>query len=143
MNEPVFIGGGCHIDERGVVSFCNNFKFPDIKRFYILNNFQVGYVRAWHGRKKERKYIVLVHGSAMVCCAPLEVFTKIEGDRVHVYRFILSDKQPGVLYIPEGYANGFKALEPDTHIIHFSTMLLDDTKDDDVRFPADFLAGVW
>ena len=143
FKEPVFMEGGIAVDERGVVTYCNGFDFDGVKRFYTLTNFTPGYVRAWHGHKTEVKYVVVTRGSCMVCCAPLSSFEGLPGDKAHIYKFIMSYRDPGVLYIPAGYANGHMALEQNTDVLHFSTLPLEDTKGDDVRFPADFFSGVW
>jgi dTDP-4-dehydrorhamnose 3,5-epimerase-like enzyme len=142
-SEPVFICGGLSIDDRGVVSFCNDFQFQGCKRFYTLSNFKVGYVRGWHGHKTEAKFVTVTRGAAVVCCAPLEVFTCLDGDKVSVFRFVLSDKQPGVLYIPPGYANGCMALVEPTDMVHFSTLTMEETVGDSMRFPSNFIKGVW
>ena len=51
-------------------------------------------------------------------------------------KFVLTAKNPSILYIPSGYANGFKTLSTDTKIIFFSTSTLKDSVDDDYRFEA-------
>jgi dTDP-4-dehydrorhamnose 3,5-epimerase len=143
LEEPVFIGGGLSVDDRGVVMYCNDFFFRGIKRFYVLTNYKVGYVRAWHGHKKEAKFVTVTRGAAVVCCAPLYVFEQNDGTMAKVFRFVLSDKQPGVLYIPPGYANGHMALVEPTDVVHFSTMTMDEAIGDDVRFHANIISGIW
>ena len=61
-----------------------------------------------------------------------------------VFRYVLSPRKSSILHIPAGYANGFKALEPNTKVIFFSTSTLDESKGDDYRFPADYWGkNVW
>ena len=61
-----------------------------------------------------------------------------------VQRFVLSDKKPAILFIPPGYANGFRPLEPSTCIQFYSTSTLEETKGDDYRFPPDYWGtAVW
>jgi len=50
-------------------------------------------------------------------------------------RYHLSEEDPQILFVPPGYANGFKILVPDTKILFFSTATLADSKNDDFRFP--------
>ena len=66
MNEVRLITGGLAIDDRGQVSFVNDFSFDKVKRFYTVSNHRQGFVRAWHGHKKESKYILVVQGAALV-----------------------------------------------------------------------------
>ena len=53
-----------------------------------------------------------------------------------VDKFVLTAKKPSILYIPSGYANGFKTLSTETKIIFFSTSTLKDSIDDDYRYDA-------
>jgi dTDP-4-dehydrorhamnose 3,5-epimerase len=53
-----------------------------------------------------------------------------------VERFVLSASTPAVLVIPPGHANGFMSLTADARLVFFSTATLDESRGDDVRFPA-------
>lgn len=153
MEEPRLIPGGGAVDERGRVIFCNGFDLAQagIKRLYLLSNHQAGYVRAWHGHKTEAKYVLVTRGAALVCCTPLESFGTLAGSYStatsppppNVYRFVLSDRQPAVLYIPPGYANGHMALVTPCDVMHFSMFTIEEAKGDDLRFPARAIPGVW
>jgi len=41
------ISGGLHVDERGVVSFVNDFDFKGVDRFYTIRAHQTGKSRDW------------------------------------------------------------------------------------------------
>ena len=49
---------------------------------------------------------------------------------------MLNDKNPAVLYIPAGYANGFMSLTDQAKAMFFSTATLEESLDDDIRFEA-------
>ena len=66
MKKPKIISGGYVKDKRGLVYFNNNFKFINIKRFYIVQNYKKDFIRAWHGHLKEEKYIFCVQGKAKI-----------------------------------------------------------------------------
>jgi dTDP-4-dehydrorhamnose 3,5-epimerase len=123
------IQGGVAVDDRGSVRFVNDFNFKDVKRFYQVQNHRQGFIRAWHGHQHEAKYVYVVQGSALVGAANMT--TQV------VDKFVLSAQSPKVLYIPSGYANGFKTLEENTIILFFSTSDLKDSLNDDIRFPYD------
>jgi dTDP-4-dehydrorhamnose 3,5-epimerase len=135
--KPFLIDGGLAIDDRGLLVFANNFDFKNIKRFYMAENFSTDTIRAFHGHLKEEKYVLVVSGSAIVVAVEMNNVKRPSKNK-EVYRFILSFKKPSVLYIPAGYVNGFKALEKNTKIIFFSTSTLEESKNDDFRFPADY-----
>lgn len=129
MEEPKLISGDIRIDDRGSVSFVNEFDFKNVKRFYMVENHHQDFIRAWHGHKKEGKYVLVSCGTALIGTV------NMESDKLD--KFILSAKKPCILWIPPGYANGFKNLEKNTKIIFFSTSTLEESKDDDIRFPYD------
>jgi len=119
------LNGGIAVDDRGSVRFVNDFNFENVKRFYQVENHGRGFIRAWHGHKKEGKYVYVTSGSALIGVVNMET--------EEVSKFILSDKSPKVLWIPPGNYNGFKSLEENTKIIFFSTSSLEESLGDDIR----------
>ena len=53
-------------------------------------------------------------------------------DTTKVFKTVLSSNNPKVLFIPSGYANGFKSLEADTIVQFFSTSTLEESTGDDI-----------
>ena len=142
-NEPAIIPGGLAVDDRGQLSFVNGFSFDEVRRFYMVENFTTETIRAFHGHLKEAKVVFVASGSALVVTVQLDNHLEPSRD-IRPCRFVLSDRQPRVLYIPAGYANGFRCLEPGTKIIFFSTSTLEESKGDDYRFPYDYWGeDVW
>lgn len=135
--EPKLIEGGLAVDERGQVIFANDFDFFSVKRFYMVENSPLKPVRAFHGHMKEAKYAFVVSGLALLAVVALDN-VKEPAKTNEIHRFVLSANKPSILYIPPGYANGFRALEPNTKIIFFSTAALEESKNDDFRFPEDY-----
>jgi len=129
--------GDLAVDDRGALQFVNDFSFENVKRFYQVENYDVNVIRAFHGHKKEGKYVYVPAGAAIVCAVAINDFDNPERF-VKVERFILSDKKPEIVFIPPMYANGFKTLEKNTKIIFFSTSTLEESKGDDFRFPFDY-----
>jgi len=133
-SEVTLIKGGIAIDDRGNLRFANDFNFEGVRRFYQVENYRRGFIRAWHGHKREGKYVWVPCGSALVGAVPLGTE---KGDISQVKKFILSDKAPSVLWIPGGNYNGFMSLEENTRVIFFSTASMEDTKGDDLRLNYD------
>jgi dTDP-4-dehydrorhamnose 3,5-epimerase-like enzyme len=128
-DSPHTIPGGVAVDDRGSVRFVNDFDFKNVKRFYQVQNHRSGFIRAWHGHQHEAKFVYVASGSALIGAANM-------GTQV-VEKFILSSQSPKVLFIPAGYANGFKTLEENTIILFFSTSDLNSSLNDDIRFDYD------
>lgn len=129
--------GDVFVDDRGTLRFVNNFGFTDIKRFYQVENFDKNMVRAFHGHMKEGKYFYVPAGTILLCAAPMSD-TKNPSKQVEIERIVLSSKKPRTVFIPAGYANGFRSLEKNTVVVIFSTSTLEESKGDDYRFPYDY-----
>ncbi len=135
MTIPKLFEGGLGVDDRGEVGFVNDFNFDKVKRFYTVCNHRSGFIRAWHGHKKEAKFVTVTHGAALIAAVEIDDWNNPSKES-KVFRFTLSAHKPSVLYIPAGYANGFMSLTAETKLMFFSTSTLEETKGDDIRFDA-------
>jgi dTDP-4-dehydrorhamnose 3,5-epimerase len=133
--EPALIRGGLAVDDRGSVSFVNDFHFAGVRRFYAIANHRAGFVRAWHGHRREAKYFTVLAGAALVGAVEIDDWERPSRD-LRIHRHVLCAAAPAVLHVPPGFANGFMALTPDTRIVVFSTVSLEESLQDDVRFDA-------
>ena len=139
--EPTLVKGGKVVDDRGSLSFINEFTLENFKRFYLVHNHERGFIRAWHGHKNEAKGIVAVRGSIVV--GAVKMSNEINPDKSQApERFVLSSDTPSILIVPSGYANGFKTLSEDALVLIFSSSTLDESKDDDYRFSYDY-CNIW
>ena len=136
-SEPLLLKGGLSVDDRGTVSFVNDFNFENVKRFYAVENHKQGFVRAWHAHKQEAKYVMVMKGSAIIGAVKIDNWES-PSKNTKVNRFVLSEKNPSVLFIPAGFANGFMSLTEDSKIIFFSTSELKDSLNDDFRYDAHY-----
>lgn len=131
----VLMEGKISIDDRGEVAFVNEFDMSNVKRFYTVTNHAVRFIRAWHAHKKEAKFVTVVNGAAIVAAVRVDDWDKPSKD-LKVYRYVLSAAKPAVLYVPEGYANGFMTLKKNTKLVFFSTATLEESSGDDIRYDA-------
>jgi len=131
MERIKTIPGGISIDDRGSVRYVNDFDFQNVKRFYQVDNHSRGFIRAWHGHKNEGKYVYVAKGSALIGAV------RLDDESASPLIQVLSDKKPAVLWIPPNHANGFMTLEEGTIIQFFSTSTLEESLNDDIRFPFD------
>ena len=132
---PRLIEGNCVVDDRGILLGVNDFGFEDVRRFYIITNHRSGFVRAWHAHRQEAKYVTVCQGAAVVGAVQIDDWERPSKDAV-IYRHTLSALKPAILFIPAGFANGTMNLTSDTMIIFFSTSTIEESKTDDIRFPA-------
>jgi dTDP-4-dehydrorhamnose 3,5-epimerase len=90
-------------------------------------------IRAWQGHRNERKWFYVVSGKFKVAAVEVDDWENPSADLV-CYEFDLSADKPAILQIPAGYANGFKALEPNSKVMIFSDFSLSDSIGDERRF---------
>jgi dTDP-4-dehydrorhamnose 3,5-epimerase-like enzyme len=130
---PYVIEGGLAVDDRGTVAFANDFSLADVKRFYFVSNHRAGYIRAWHGRRREATYVMAVHGTSLVGAVKIDDWEKPSKD-LPVSRFVLSEYKPSIVYIPAGYASGFMSITAGAKLMFLSTATLEESREDHVRF---------
>ena len=133
--RPELIRGGVASDDRGRLRFVNDFDLGPCRRFYVVENFAVGTVRAWHAHRHERKWVMALAGAALACCVEIDDWDSPSTD-TEVHRFTLDEAQPAVLEVPAGYANGAMSLLPGTRLMYLSDAPLEASLQDDVRYPA-------
>lgn len=132
-DKPILINGGIHKDDRGIIRFINDFNLEDIKRFYCIQNKSEEIVRAWQAHKIECKYFFVVSGAFTVCSVKIDNWDNPSHNLV-IHRFKLTEHESNILYIPAGFANGFKANQPNSKMIIYSNKTLDESENDDFRF---------
>ncbi|WP_299434136.1 WxcM-like domain-containing protein [uncultured Aquimarina sp.] len=132
-NIPSLIEGGKHSDERGDISYVNDFSLENIKRFYSISHPSTKTIRAWQGHKKEPKYFYAVSGSFWIACVKIDNWSK-PSENLKVDLFKLNSEKTSILYIPPGYANGIKAIKEESKLISFCEDSLEDSSNDNYRY---------
>lgn len=135
--KPEIIKGGMFSDERGIIRFVNDFKFNGVKRFYLIKHTATEKVRAWQGHQFETKYFYPVSGSFIVAWVKIDDFENPSKNLIPE-NHILSAVTSEIISIPKGYANGLKALESNSEILVFSDMNLEESLEENIRFPSDW-----
>ena len=133
-NEAKFIPGDLFIDDRGALISCNDFQFAGVKRAYFISG-MAWLPRAWHGHKQEDKFLWSITGTFVVQVVQPNEWDNPSKD-LSVQRFVLSCMKPGVLHIPAGNFHGFVPITNSSILAVFSTATLEESKNDDFRFPS-------
>ena len=133
---PRIIKGGIHKDQRGIIRFVNDFRFREVVRFYTIRHPDVDTVRAWQGHRLEAKWFYPLSGSFVIAWVKIDDFENPSDALVPKYH-IVSPEKSELVFVPKGYANGLKALEPDSEVLIFSNLDLTASAKDDIRFNPD------
>ncbi|QHS58242.1 cupin domain-containing protein [Chitinophaga agri] len=130
MSDTVtLINGNVFSDERGTLRFVNDFSFPDVKRFYQIIHPSTATIRAWQGHRVEHKYFYVVSGTFAVAWVKIDDWDHPSPALEAAYK-VLTANSPAVLSVPPGYANGLKALEPDSVLMIYSNLTLEGSAND-------------
>lgn len=140
-DQITLIEGNKIFDDRGSVKFNNDFKFDNIKRFYIINNFNTSLIRAWHAHKKEEKFVMCIKGSIMIGAVKIMNFEDPD-PKAKVFKKVLTSEKSEIIHIPKNFANGLKALEKKSELLIFSSSSLEESLNDDYRYPYNFW-NIW
>jgi dTDP-4-dehydrorhamnose 3,5-epimerase len=130
---PQIIQGGKHEDQRGRLIFFNEFDMSPVKRFYMIEHTDIETVRAWQGHKKEEKWFYVISGGFKVALVQPDDWENPSRD-LKPEEYVLKAEDNRVLYIPGGWANGFKALSPGSKMMVFSSFTVDESSNDNFRF---------
>ena len=113
--------------------FVNEFKFEGIKRFYFIKHPDPNFVRAWQGHQAEMKYFYPITGSFVVAWVKIDNFKEPSPKLIPQY-YIINSKSSELVFIPPGYANGIKALEPNSELMIFSDMEVEQSVEEKNRY---------
>ncbi len=136
------IDGALHSDDRGALHFFNAFDLTGITRMYGIAPKNTTQIRAWQGHRHEKKWFYCTVGSFCINLVRLDNFDN-PSRALTAHRIVLDAKVPRVLAISGGYANGFRALEDGAKLMVFSNFTLNESKNDDLRYPLDTWAVNW
>ncbi len=106
----------------------------EIVRFYEIAPNSTDTIRAWQGHKGEKKWLYCHSGSFVVYLIGLSNFINPPED-VEPFKFELDSNNPAVLEVPGGFATGFKANQSSSKLLVFSNFTLEQSKQDDFRYP--------
>ena len=142
MSHYNIINGNNHLDKRGLLCFFNSFDMTEISRMYEIVPSSTETIRAWQGHKLEKKWFYCNSGSFVINLIEIDEFENPSLQLIPS-RIELSQDNAEILEIPRGYANGFKATKENSRLIIFSNLTLEESKNDDFRFPVEKWHSKW
>lgn len=137
IDIPSYIESGSALDDRGSIDFFNELYSFKTKRFYLINNIEENFIRAWHAHKKESKLFYCIEGHIQISTVKIDNFKK-PNKNSNIVNFFLSNKTNKLVYVPGGYANGIKFFTNKTRVLVFSTSKLEESLNDDFRYQFDY-----
>ncbi|MFY1045471.1 WxcM-like domain-containing protein [Chryseobacterium sp. GP-SGM7] len=93
--------GKAHKDDRGIITFNNEFNASEIKRIYTIENHSTDFIRGWQGHKIEQRWFACMKGSFEISVIEVDDFTKPSKD-LTIQKYLLTDEVLTYLHIPAG-----------------------------------------
>ena len=134
--NPKIISGNCHSDPRGSLFYNNDFDASAIKRFYIIENQNVDFIRAWQGHKIEQRWFSAVQGSFKIKLIKIDNWEQPSRE-LRVVEYIIKSEKMDVLFVPSGYVNSIQSLEEGSKLLAMTDYLMGEVNDE-YRFKADY-----
>ncbi|MEC8831076.1 MAG: sugar epimerase [Bacteroidota bacterium] len=142
MSNNLLIKGEVFEDERGTLRFVNAFNMEEVVRFYEIAPKNQEIIRAWQGHQFEKKWFYCLSGSFVINIVEINDFNN-PSDGLIPIRMELDSSKAMILAVPNGFATGIKAASKNSRLQVFSNASLEESKDDDFRFPLGKWSAEW
>ncbi|MFV0151827.1 WxcM-like domain-containing protein [Empedobacter falsenii] len=134
--NPQSLKGNRHEDERGIITYNNDFDASQIKRIYTIENHSVDFIRGWQGHKIEQRWFAAMKGAFEIAVIQVDDFEN-PSPYLPIQTFNLTDEKLTYLQIPAGCITAIQAKEKDSKLLVLSDYSLGEVKDE-YRFPIDY-----
>ena len=134
---PNIIKGGSHTDQRGTISFVNDFDMGQVKRFYVIDHPNTEVIRGWRGHKIEQRWFHVAKGVFTIDLVKIDDFDSPSVD-LPVTQFKLFAKDTEILHVPAGYASSIQALAANSKVIVFADYGVENAPLDDFLYPVNY-----
>ena len=131
----MLLEGKKHQDERGIITFNNDFDASQIKRIYTIENTFLDFIRGWQGHKIEQRWFACMQGSFEIAVIEINNFENPSKDLIPEY-FILKTNNLDFLHIKSGCITAIKAKEENSKLLVLADYSINEIQDE-YRFPLD------
>ena len=132
----MLLEGKKHQDERGIITFNNDFDASSIKRIYTIENNSTDFIRGWQGHKIEQRWFASMQGSFEIAVITIDNFENPSKDLIPEY-FILKTNNLDFLHIKSGCITAIKAKEENSKLLVLADYSMNEIQDE-YRFPLDY-----
>ena len=112
----MLLQGKAHQDNRGIITFNNEFDASEIKRIYTIENHSPDFIRGWQGHKIEQRWFACMKGSFEISVIVVDDFTKPSKD-LAIQKYLLTDEVLTYLHIPAGYITAIQSKSLDSKLL--------------------------
>ena len=134
--SPHIIKGNSHRDDRGIITFNNDFNAGEVKRIYFIENKDTEFIRGWQGHKIEQRWFSAMQGSFRIVVIAIDNWENPSRTLLKE-EFILESSNFDVLHVPQSHITSIHALEKNARLMTMSDYSLGSIKDE-YRFNIDY-----
>ncbi|PVW15746.1 WxcM-like domain-containing protein [Marixanthomonas spongiae] len=127
--RPTLIPGGYHKDERGTLSFNNNFDASNVKRIYSIANANKATIRAWQGHKIEQRWFTVVVGVFEVKLIKIDNWEQPSKD-LEQHQFTITSNSMDILHVPAGYVSSIQDMVGNSILLVMADYRMGEIKDE-------------
>lgn len=132
---PITVGNR-HNDERGIITFNNEFDASQIKRIYTIENHSLDFIRGWQGHKIEQRWFAAMKGEFEIWTIEIDDFDQPSKD-LKISKYQLNDESLTYLHIPSGYITAIQAKKDGSKLLVLADYALGEIQDE-YRFALDY-----
>lgn len=132
----MLLEGKKYQDDRGLITFNNDFDASQVKRIYTIENHSTDFIRGWQGHRIEQRWFAAIKGSFTISVIQLKDFDNPSRD-VIVKTYTLTGKTLTYLHVPAGHITAIQSLEENSKLLVLANYGLGEI-DDEYRFNIEY-----
>ena len=133
---PKIIRGNSHQDQRGIITYNNDFNASLVKRIYTIENHSTDFIRGWQGHKTEQRWFACMKGAFEISVIQIDDFDQPSKD-LKISKYQLNDKSLTYLHIPSGHITAIQAKKEGSKLLVLADYALGEIRDE-YRFTLDY-----
>ncbi|WKW45561.1 WxcM-like domain-containing protein [Myroides sp. JBRI-B21084] len=132
----MLLEGKKHQDERGIITYNNDFDASKIKRIYTIENHSTEFIRGWQGHKIEQRWFACMKGSFEISVIQIDDFEKPSKDGI-ITKYFLAEDVLTYLHVPAGCITAIQAKENNSKLLVLSDYAIGEINDE-YRFEVNY-----
>lgn len=132
----MLIEGKQYKDERGIITFNNEFDASKIKRIYTIENHSTEFVRGWQGHKIEQRWFACIKGSFEISVIEIDNFNNPSKDLTS-NKYPLHDETLTYLHVPSGFITAIQSKKENSKLLVLADYSLGEISDE-YRYNLDY-----
>lgn len=136
VSNPKYLEGKKHQDERGVITYNNEFDASQIKRIYTIENCSTAFIRGWQGHQIEQRWFACMKGCFEIAVIEVDDFSKPSKD-LTIYNYSLTDEVLTYLHIPAGCITAIQSQSEESKLLVLADYMLGEINDE-YRFDLEY-----